>query len=71
MDDSVDLSWCVCDISYTVLAPNASVENTAAVCDSSCCNPSGGDKTRLNKRSKSGTEAGDKTDTCPDLALSA
>lgn len=63
---------CVCDVSGTaaVLAPDVSVESTTAVCDSSCCNPSGGDKTWLNKRSVRSTEAGDKTHTCPDLALS-
>lgn len=73
MDDSVDLSCCMCDFRDTaaVLAQDTSVENTAAVCDSSCCNPSSGDKTQLNKCSGSGTEAGDKTHTCPDLALSA
>lgn len=46
-----------------ILAPDASVENTTAVCESSFCNPCGGDKTRLNKRSASSAEARDKTHT--------
>jgi len=55
----VDLSYCVCDVSNTaaVLAPDVNVESTTAVCDSSCCNPFGGDKAWLNKRSVSSTEA--------------